>query len=178
MKTLKIREETHKELTKALGELVSLDGEPKTYDEVILSLIKSRNPRNLIVNHKIEILKSANIITETHQKLVASGQQKLQDEDTLKVKKETNAILHNLSVVGGYLDTNGKKAIYSIMKLAELSLLPTLGRHTLPLLEAWAKVACGIIVDTTSKQPFKLYFEFDLWNTLKTKLLGERARYK
>lgn len=176
MKTLKIREETHKELTKALGELVSRDGEPKTYDEVILHLIESRNPSNLILNHKIEILKSANIITETHHKFVESGQQKLQDEDTLKVKKETNAILHNLSVIGGYLDTKGKKGIYSIMKLAGPSLLPTLGRHTLPLLEAWGKIACGIIVDSTSKQPFKLYFEFDLWNKLKAKLLGERRK--
>jgi predicted CopG family antitoxin len=41
MKTLKINEETHKELTKMKGELMATTGKPNlTYDEVILELIR------------------------------------------------------------------------------------------------------------------------------------------
>lgn len=176
MKTLKIREETHKELTKTLGELVSHTGEPKTYDEVILHLIKSRSPHNPVERYKKEILNSANAITEIHHRFIRSGQKSVQDDEALRVKKQTNSILHNLSMIGGYLDTNGKKTIYEIMRLGSPSLFPVLGRHSLPLLESWAKIACGIIVDSTSKQPFKLYFELDLWDKLKTRLLGERKK--
>ena len=41
MKTLKISEEAHKQLTKAKGELMAETGKPDlTYDEVILALIR------------------------------------------------------------------------------------------------------------------------------------------
>jgi len=42
MKTLKINEDTHKELTKMKGELMAQNGNPDlTYDQVIMELIKA-----------------------------------------------------------------------------------------------------------------------------------------
>jgi len=40
MKTLKIQDATHKDLTKLLGELTAQNGQIKTYDDVIRALIK------------------------------------------------------------------------------------------------------------------------------------------
>lgn len=39
MKMLKIKEDTHKELTHILGELTSRNGSVKTYDEVLKELL-------------------------------------------------------------------------------------------------------------------------------------------
>ncbi|MEM3383452.1 MAG: hypothetical protein QW193_05745 [Nitrososphaerales archaeon] len=40
LKTLKIKPETHKELTKIVGELQARNGEVKSFDDAILELIK------------------------------------------------------------------------------------------------------------------------------------------
>jgi hypothetical protein len=39
MKMLKIKDDTHKELTSVLGELTSRNGEIKTYDDVLKELL-------------------------------------------------------------------------------------------------------------------------------------------
>ena len=40
MKMLKIKDETHKQLTKILGELTARNGSVKTYDDVLQELIR------------------------------------------------------------------------------------------------------------------------------------------
>jgi hypothetical protein len=40
MKTLKIQDETHTELTRIVGELTARNGSQKTYDETIMELIQ------------------------------------------------------------------------------------------------------------------------------------------
>jgi len=40
MKMLKVKEDTHKELTKILGELTARNGKVKSYDDVLKELVK------------------------------------------------------------------------------------------------------------------------------------------
>jgi hypothetical protein len=46
LKTLKIQETTHKELTKVKGAITSETGKDATYDDAILELIKSWKTKN------------------------------------------------------------------------------------------------------------------------------------
>lgn len=41
LKTLKIKEETHRELTKIVGELQARNGKIKSFDDAIIELIRS-----------------------------------------------------------------------------------------------------------------------------------------
>ena len=53
MKMLKIKEDTHKELTRVLGELTSRNGKIKTSDDVLTELLAvyKKRPKRPKMNH-------------------------------------------------------------------------------------------------------------------------------
>lgn len=175
MKTLKIRDETHVELTKVLGELTAQTGQVKTYDEAILALVRSRSP-SIIMASKRRILESANLITEIIHRFRQNGKGHLEGKDALQIKKEANEMIDSLSTIGEYVDANGKRVILQHMSGASISLLHKFNVYDLAFVEGWAKASCmiPIMVDLTTKQPFKFFGELSLWNTVKAKLMGER----
>ncbi|MEM4976421.1 MAG: hypothetical protein QXT64_03745 [Desulfurococcaceae archaeon] len=118
MRTIKISDETHRELSKLLGELMAKNGKPRTYEDVIKYLLKLREKEEGVFTNNVAAKGEGRVgpfIAGLYMAAVKSGEaaEKILREEGDKLTPEQRDYLYHVieegKKAGKFLEEHGIK---------------------------------------------------------------------